>query len=182
MTLHSSSGRAAHRGRQGRTPLIAAVAAGVLGVTIAAQAAMATDARPTAGTAAVAETRLTGTQQVSGTFDGGQARFTGAGALDGADRAPLFELADGAVLKNVIIGAPAADGVHCLGSCTLENVFWEDTGDDAATFLGASEAATYVVRGGGAPEAADRVFRVRGAGTLTVRDFEVSGSRQGDSR
>ncbi|MET9057674.1 pectate lyase [Streptomyces antibioticus] len=181
MTLHSSSGRAAHRGRQGRTPLIAAVAAGVLGVTIAAQAAMATDARPTAGTA-VAETRLTGTQQVSGTFDGGQARFTGAGALDGADRAPLFELADGAVLKNVIIGAPAADGVHCLGSCTLENVFWEDTGDDAATFLGASEAATYVVRGGGAPEAADRVFRVRGAGTLTVRDFEVSGSRQGDSR
>ncbi|SME91225.1 pectate lyase [Streptomyces sp. Amel2xC10] len=177
MTLHSSSGRRGHRGRQSRTPLIAAVAAGVLGVTIAAQAAMATDARSTAGTAAVAETRLTGTRQVSGTFDGGRARFTGAGALDGADRAPLFELADGAVLKNVIIGAPAGDGVHCLGSCTLENVFWEDTEDDAATFLGTSEAATYVVRGGGAPEAADQVFRVRGAGTLTVRDFAVSGSR-----
>jgi hypothetical protein len=77
------------------------------------------------------------------------------------------------VLKNVIIGSPAADGIHCLGSCTLQNVWWEDVGEDAATFLGSSSSNVYTVSGGGAKEASDKVFQFNGAGTLNVSNFAV---------
>ncbi|KAI1698370.1 pectate lyase domain-containing protein [Ditylenchus destructor] len=69
---------------------------------------------------------------------------------------PVFKLEDGATIKNVVLGAPAADGIHCLGSCTIENVWWEDVGEDAATFLG-STGATYMDTGGGAKKANDKV-------------------------
>jgi hypothetical protein len=85
---------------------------------------------------------------------------------------PVFELEDGALIKNVILGAPAADGIHCLGSCTIENVWWEDVGEDAATFKGKA-GATYTVNGGGAKKASDKVFQHNGGGTLTIKNFQV---------
>ncbi|MER6560832.1 pectate lyase [Streptomyces sp. NPDC001027] len=187
--MNAHSPHSGHRRRQNRTPLIAAAAAGVLAVTLAAQAALASGepgaraepagAHVIAVPRAAGEVRLTSTRRITGVLDGARTRFTGAGALGGdgrrQSREPLFELADGAVLKNVILGAPAADGVHCLGSCTLENVYWEDVGEDAAAFLGTSPDAVYTVRGGGAAGAAGRVFRFDGAGTLAVRDFTVAG-------
>ncbi|WP_405540674.1 pectate lyase [Streptomyces sp. NBC_00075] len=121
---------------------------------------------------------VTASIEVSGTYDGGLKRFYGSGALGSADQdenqGPIFELADGAVLKNVVLGAPAADGVHCLGSCTLQNVWWEDVGEDAATFKSKSASATYLVSGGGARNADDKVFQFNGAGTLTVQNFQVA--------
>jgi hypothetical protein len=81
----------------------------------------------------------------------------------------MFELADGAVLKNVIIGAPAGDGVHCLGRCTIQNVWWEDVGEDAATFLGTTGDA-YVI-GGGARSADDKTFQHNGSGTVHISGF-----------
>ncbi len=85
----------------------------------------------------------------------------------------MFELADGATLSNVIIGSPAGDGVHCLGSCTLTNVWWEDVGEDAATFLGDSPGTTVTIDGGGAKSADDKVFQHNGAGTVTIKNFLV---------
>jgi pectate lyase len=82
----------------------------------------------------------TGTIPVSGTFDGGMKRYCCIG--DGGQsesQDPVFELAPGATIKNVIIGAPAGDGIHCLGNCTIQNVWWEDVGEDAATFLGGTD-------------------------------------------
>jgi hypothetical protein len=120
---------------------------------------------------------VSATIQVSGSFDGGLKRFYGSGALGGAGQDegqdPVFELANGATLQNVIIGAPGADGIHCLGSCTLRNVWWLDVGEDAATFKGTSASATYVVDGGGARLADDKVFQHNGAGTVTIRNFRV---------
>lgn len=120
---------------------------------------------------------VTATIPVSGTLDGGNVRYYGSGALggDGQDEGqdPIFKLADGAVLKNVILGAPAADGVHCSGSCTLINVWWENVGEDAATFKGGA-SATYTVDGGGARSADDKVFQHNGGGTLTIKNFQVS--------
>ncbi|MEV4275964.1 pectate lyase [Actinoplanes xinjiangensis] len=119
---------------------------------------------------------VTATIPVSGTLDGGNVRYFGSGALggDGQDEGqdPLFKLADGAVLKNVILGAPAADGIHCSGSCTLINVWWENVGEDAATFKGGA-SATYTVDGGGARGADDKVFQHNGGGTLTIKNFQV---------
>ncbi|MDQ0964133.1 hypothetical protein QFZ66_008011 [Streptomyces sp. B4I13] len=187
VTAHSP--HSGHRRRHNRTPLIVAAAAGVLAVTLVAQVALAGGERGAAAEPAGArvlavppvagEVRLTATRRVTGVLDGGRTRFTAAGALGGdarqAGRTPLFELADGAVLKNVVLGAPAAGGVRCLGSCTLENVYWEDVGEDAATFVGRSPDAVYTVSGGGAADAAGTVFRFDGAGTLTVREFAVAG-------
>ncbi|MEV7328908.1 pectate lyase [Micromonospora sp. NPDC093244] len=108
---------------------------------------------------------------VSGTFDGGLRRYYGIG--DGGQsesQDPMFELAAGATLRNVIIGAPAGDGVHCEGNCTLVNVWWEDVGEDAATFRGGT---TYTVDGGGARSASDKVFQHNGSGTVYIRNFRV---------
>lgn len=115
---------------------------------------------------------VTSTISVSGTKDYGMKRLYGSGDLgtgsQDEDQGPILELAPGAVVKNVIIGSPAADGIHCLGSCTLQNVWWEDVGEDAATFLGSSSSNVYTVSGGGAKEASDKVFQFNGAGTLNV--------------
>ncbi|MFG1875072.1 pectate lyase [Sphaerisporangium sp. NPDC049003] len=121
---------------------------------------------------------VSSTISVSGTLDGGLKRYYATGNMgDGGQsesQLPIFELANGAVLKNVIIGAPAADGVHCLGTCTLQNVWWEDVGEDAATFMGTSSSQTMTIDGGGARSATDKVFQHNGPGTMYIRNFQVS--------
>jgi len=118
---------------------------------------------------------VTATISVSGSYDGGMKRFVGSGALgtsgQSEDQDPLFNLKSGATLQNVILGNPAADGVHCEGACTLKNVWWEDVGEDAATFRGSSASQTMTVDGGGAAHASDKVFQHNGAGTLTIKNF-----------
>jgi len=117
------------------------------------------------------------TIRVTGAFDGELKRFAGTGALgsgsqdEGQD--PLFELADGATLENVIVGAPAADGIHCQGSCTLRNVWWEDVGEDAATLKGSSSSQVMNIECGGARKADDKVFQHNGPGTMRISDFIV---------
>lgn len=114
----------------------------------------------------------------SGTYDGGLKRFYGTGDLGsgGQDegQSPLFQLANGTTLKNVVLGSPAADGVHCLGTCTLLNVWWEDVGEDAATFKGTSASQTMTIDGGGARKASDKVFQHNGPGTMYIRNFQVN--------
>ena len=115
-----------------------------------------------------------GTVSVSGTFDGGMRRYCCIG--DGSqeeDQDPMFQLASGATLQNVIIGAPAGDGVHCSGPCTLRNVWWEDVGEDAATFRG-SGSPSFLVDGGGARAASDKIFQHNGPGTLTIQNFQAN--------
>ncbi|SFE01132.1 Pectate lyase [Actinopolyspora alba] len=123
------------------------------------------------------EQAVDATITVEGTMDGGLTRYYGEGELGGGGQdegqPPIFELADGATLQNVIIGAPAADGIHCEGSCALRNVWWEDVGEDAATFDADDASATMTVQGGGAQYAEDKVFQANGAGTMTISDFQV---------
>lgn len=123
----------------------------------------------------------TGQVSVDGTIevpasglDGGMRRYCCIG--DGGQEEsqdPMFNLASGATLSNVIIGAPAGDGVHCNGPCTLRNVWWEDVGEDAATFRG-SGSPQFLVDGGGARAASDKVFQHNGPGTLTVQNFQAT--------
>jgi hypothetical protein len=118
---------------------------------------------------------VNGTISVSGTLDGGMRRYCCIG--DGSqeeDQDPMFELASGATLQNVIIGAPAGDGVHCSGPCTLRNVWWEDVGEDAATFRGSGSPA-FLVDGGGARSASDKIFQHNGPGTVTIQNFQATG-------
>ncbi|MDQ7906243.1 pectate lyase [Phytohabitans sp. ZYX-F-186] len=120
------------------------------------------------------QSSVDGTISVSGVFDGGMRRYCCIG--DGSQEEsqdPMFELSSGATLQNVIIGAPAGDGVHCSGPCTLRNVWWEDVGEDAATFRG-SGSPTFLVDGGGARSASDKVFQHNGPGTLTIQNFQAT--------
>lgn len=121
------------------------------------------------------QTAVNGTIEVPASgLDGGMRRYCCIG--DGSQEEsqdPMFRLAPGATLQNVIIGAPAGDGVHCTGPCTLRNVWWEDVGEDAATFRGTG-SPTFLVDGGGARSASDKVFQHNGAGTLTVQNFQAT--------
>ena len=118
---------------------------------------------------------MSSTINVSGTYDGGMKRFVGTGALGNSGQTegqdPLFEIANGGTLTNVILGNPAADGVHCGGSCTLRNVWWEDVGEDAATLRGSSSSQTMTIDTGGAKGASDKVFQHNGPGTMIIRNF-----------
>jgi tetrahydromethanopterin S-methyltransferase subunit H len=68
---------------------------------------------------------------------------------DGSDKErqkALIEMADKSTISNCIIGtAPgtqgSADGIHCKGTCTLNNVWFEDVGEDAVTFYGIEKKA-----------------------------------------
>jgi len=118
---------------------------------------------------------LSATQTIAGTYDGGMRRFVGTGPLGSSgqneDQGALFNVANGGTLQNVILGNPAADGVHCEGTCTLKNVWWEDVGEDAATLQGSTASQVMTIDGGGARAASDKVFQHNGPGTMIIRNF-----------
>jgi hypothetical protein len=111
------------------------------------------------------------------TFDGKMQRFYGVDDMGTSSQDesqdPMFRLSDGATLENVILGDPAADGVHCYGSCTLKNVWWERVGEDAATFRGQQPDDVMLIDTGGASGAMDKVFQNNGVGTMIIKDFYV---------
>ena len=114
---------------------------------------------------------LTATRRIMGEYDGQMVRYTGWGGSQDENQDPLFEMTDGSTMRNVIIGAPAGDGIHCEGTCTLENVWWEDVGEDAATLLGSSSSQVFTIRCAGARSASDKIFQHNGAGTFKIEDF-----------
>ncbi|CAL3966782.1 unnamed protein product [Diplocarpon coronariae] len=88
---------------------------------------------------------------------------------EGGDADAVFVLEPGAVLSNVLIGPKNGEGVHCLGTCTLNNVWWLDVCEDAATFKQSS--GTSYVNGGGARSASDKILQHNGGGTVAVKNF-----------
>jgi hypothetical protein len=114
---------------------------------------------------AVSAYTASATTTISGTVD-----YSGATvgtSCDGQSESqqPVFVLSAGATIKNVVIKAgAAADGIHCLGNCKLENVKWADVCEDAATMKGGSGTTMYV-KGGSAYNASDKVFQHNGLGS-----------------
>ena len=127
---------------------------------------------PSGSTIVVHETIIIPAGQV---FDGGGRRYVadpntlGDGSQSESQK-PVFRLENGATLRNVVLGAPAADGVHCYGNCTVENVVWEDVGEDALTL---KQSGTVVVRGGAAYKADDKVFQINAPGTIQILNFRA---------
>lgn len=83
-------------------------------------------------------------QTISGSFDGGYKTYgrgvSCTGQAEGGDSDAVFLLEDGASLSNVIIGEDQIEGIHCLGSCTLTNVWWSAVCEDALTLKGDGDA------------------------------------------
>ncbi|KAF2003201.1 polysaccharide lyase family 3 protein [Amniculicola lignicola CBS 123094] len=111
-------------------------------------------------------------KMVSGTFDGGMKTYGRGvkcgGQAEGGDKDAVFLVANGGTLQNVIIGKDQNEGVHCLGACTIKNVWWVDVCEDALTIKGDGNA---LVSGGGAQAASDKIIQHNGKGTVTIDGF-----------
>ncbi|WP_281884396.1 pectate lyase [Paenibacillus sp. YYML68] len=109
------------------------------------------------------------------TYDGANNTYVanastlGDGSQDEGQK-PVFRLENGATLKNVKLGAPAADGVHCYGSCNITNVHWLDVGEDALTL---KSSGTVTINGGSAYKAYDKVFQLNAAGKIIIKNFRA---------
>ncbi|CAE7219395.1 unnamed protein product [Rhizoctonia solani] len=113
---------------------------------------------------------------VKGTFDGGNVGYErGKGACsrqkEGSDKDAAFLLENGATLRNVVIGANQAEGVHCEGSCNTYNVWFEDVCEDAVT-LRQTSCSTNIV-GGSAKNANDKVVQHNGGGVVNIDSYCV---------
>lgn len=91
------------------------------------------------------------------------------GQSETGEKDAMFILANGATLSNVIIGPGQAEGVHCKGTCTLNNVWWADVCEDALTLKQTS--GTSYINGGGAFKASDKIVQFNGRGTVQIRNF-----------
>jgi pectate lyase C len=80
---------------------------------------------------------------------------------------PVFKV-DGGTLLNVILGAPAADGIHVEGDVVLENIHWLDIGEDAMTV---KAPATVHLDCGSATNGADKMFQVNDASEIHISNF-----------
>ncbi|KAL4866734.1 hypothetical protein BDV12DRAFT_210297 [Aspergillus spectabilis] len=108
------------------------------------------------------------------TFDGGlktYGRGVSCGEGEGGDEDAVFTVQDGGILRNVIIGADQTEGVHCQGSCTIENVWWEAVCEDALSLK--TGDGPFTVIGGGAQNADDKVIQHNGGGTVSISGFTV---------
>ncbi|KAF8150600.1 pectate lyase C [Crassisporium funariophilum] len=90
---------------------------------------------------------------------------------EGGDADAVFLLEEGATLSRVVIGKDQAEGVHCLGSCTLNYVFFEDVCEDAITIKQTS--GTSRINYGGAKGASDKVVQHNGGGKVIINSFYV---------
>ena len=121
---------------------------------------------------AAGESTLSAPMEVTD-FDGGLVRFgrgVSCSSGEGGDSDAVFIVADGGSLSNVIIGADQIEGVHCLGACTITNVWWEAVCEDALSFKGNGDGT---VSGGGAKAAKDKVVQHNGVGTISISGFYV---------
>ena len=125
---------------------------------------------------------ITSTMKISGTYDGKMALHNGSGSGDFAKDCTaagtgaqgttngLFELADGATIQNVIIGTHGADGIHCDGTCTIKNVWWQAVCDDAVT-AAAGSSGTVTISGGGLRGAHDKALQDNSHGKFIIDSF-----------
>jgi hypothetical protein len=124
---------------------------------------------------------ISGTKSVSGTYDGKMALHEGnlndCTTGDQSSTTPIIEIADGGTVKNVIFSAHVGDGIHCLGSCTIDNVWFNFICDDAITMLGGS-GKTATITNSGFKGARDKTIQHNGSGSTVVIDnvySEVAG-------
>lgn len=129
---------------------------------------------PTGFPASAGATSYPTARVISGSFDGGMLRYdrnpnSCQGQTETDEAAAMFILEAGATIRNAIIGPAQGEGIHCRGTCTLENIWWLDVCEDAATFKHTS-GTSYVI-GGGAKGADDKIFQFNGRGTVSISGF-----------
>jgi pectate lyase C len=139
----------------------AVLAAALVGLFTAAQAATVTITTTIVIAANATYNGNGNTIKASGMGDGGQ----------GESQKPFFRLNANSWLKNVKLAAPGVDGCHFYGTGTMNEVTWQDIGEDAHTVKSGGVAW---VSGGAAYNGADKCGQVNAAGSLTLYYFYTS--------
>ncbi len=110
-------------------------------------------------------------------YDGKGEKLTAKGMGDGSQdegQRPVFLLAPGAGVKNVTITAPGVEGIHMMGNNTVENVVWEDVGEDAASTRSYFPGGKISITGGSARAAADKTFQFNAPSEVTIKNFTAN--------
>ncbi|KAB5592858.1 Pectate lyase [Ceratobasidium theobromae] len=106
-------------------------------------------------------------------FNGGGRRYgrglTCNNRYEGGRADAVFVLEPGAVIENTVIGRDNQEGIHCLGPCTIRNVWFEKVCEDAITLLQGSGISAII--GGGARSAVDKVIQHNGGGMVNIQGF-----------
>ncbi|RXW20384.1 hypothetical protein EST38_g5486 [Candolleomyces aberdarensis] len=91
------------------------------------------------------------------------------GSGEGGQADAVFILEEGATLNRVVIGKNQMEGVHCLGQCTINYVFFEDVCEDAITIKQTSGVSR--INFGGAKGASDKIVQHNGGGKVIINSF-----------
>lgn len=125
---------------------------------------------------------ISGTKSVTD-YDGKGALHEGDGndctLGDQSSTKAIIEVANGGSVKNVIFGKNIGDGIHCLGSCTIDNVWFPYICDDAITInLDGTATAASTISNSGFKGARDKIIQHNGGdSTLNINNVyaEVGG-------
>lgn len=139
----------------------AVLVAALAGLCIAAQAATITITSTINIAAGATYDGKGNTIKASGMGDGGQ----------GESQKPFFKLNAESWLKNVKLAAPGVDGCHFYGNGTMNEVTWQDIGEDAHTV---KSGGNCWVSGGAAYNGSDKCGQANAATKLTLYYFYTS--------
>ncbi|WP_438022138.1 pectate lyase [Sorangium sp. So ce233] len=84
---------------------------------------------------------------------------------------PFFLLAPGASVKNVTITYPGCEGIHMMGDNVLENITWEDVGEDAASVRSYFPGGTITIKDSEAFKASDKMFQFNAPCDVRIENF-----------
>ncbi|HYH02686.1 MAG TPA: pectate lyase, partial [Bacillota bacterium] len=107
------------------------------------------------------------------TYDGKGEVLTPVNMGDGSQdegQCPVFLLEPGAQLKNVTITAPGCEGVHMMGDNRLENVHWQDIGEDAASTRSYFPGGEIIIVNCSGQEAYDKMFQFNSPCTVKIKN------------
>ncbi|MDU8498116.1 pectate lyase [Pseudomonas syringae] len=96
------------------------------------------------------------------------------------DQKPLFELAEGATLKNVNLGENEVDGIHVKAKdaqqVTIDNVHAENVGEDMITVKGegGAKVTNLQIKNSSAEGADDKVIQLNANTHLVVEGFDAN--------
>ena len=148
-------------GTGGSTGAVGTGGSTATGVTVSASCKIPTWPTPTGSTVTIS-----GTKSVTN-YDGGGALHEGnlndCTKGDQSSTNAIIEVANGGSVKNVIFGKNVGDGIHCLGSCTIDNVWFPYICDDAITInRDGTASATSTISNSGFKGARDKIIQHNG--------------------
>ncbi|WP_122222196.1 pectate lyase [Pseudomonas syringae group genomosp. 3] len=117
-------------------------------------------------------------------FDGHGATYTADPSMGKGDQdehqKPMFELAEGATLKNVNLGQNEVDGIHVKAATeakvTIDNLHAENVGEDLITVKGegGAKVTNLDIKNSSAENADDKIIQLNANTHLNVDHFEAN--------